>query len=870
MDRRIFDLRLGAFVAGVTMLAGVSPVDAQNAARDELASVPTPIVNEDYIEPPAHIAAAVLAQTGDEVSLNNGDPSNTWFLQTVSDGLPSLESFAKPHLNLGAWQIDPAAYRNRRLTTRSSVGYRLVHRDGDRTIDIDVPDEARVSGAQWSPDGSRVGFLAHFDDGTHVYVADASDGDSRQITRDYLLATNVTGFQWSQDGNEIFVVLRPEDMGAPPAKPAVPETPMVRLTTDTENRLRTYFDLLEDPWEIETIEYYSSGQLAAIDVDSRDVERIGPVRMIDGMDASPDGQVFEVEYMQGPFSYIVPASSVGSQTELWSRDGTVIEVLETDEIREYAVTDDDDDEEEDEQPERRGLTWRTDGGQGLMFLRRDAAPEGSDEEDEEEQEEADDAEPRMDRLYFWLPPYTEDSVEEVYATDDRMQGVAFDATGEMLFVTRREGGGQNATTTVHAVDLSAPDEEFLVYEREGDVEITEEPGSLAYMEGPNGGRVVRTTTDGQYAFLTGTQYFENPNEQAPRPFADRVEIRTGETERIWQSAADVHESIETVIDRDMTEMIVERQSPTMYPNQFYVNLETGEDRQVTANEDPTPDITATHRERFMVTRPDGFESLVEVAMPVGWVPGDPAPPAMFWFYPREYSDQEDYSEGFERYNANDFPNLGTRSMEILTLHGYAVVEPDLPIVGEDGLYNDNYQQDLRNTLATVIDSLDDRGLADRAKLGIGGHSYGAFGTANAMVHTPFFKAGIAGDGNYNRTLTPAAFQRERRYFWEAEQIYTEMSPFFYADRLTGALLMYHGMDDPNVGTHPDHARRMFHALNVLGKTASLYMYPFEEHGPATRETTLDLWARWTAWLDTYVKGESERLTMEEEMEGGVN
>jgi len=854
VDRRTFDFLLGVPLAGLILATGMHPLAAQNAAREELAAVDPAIIAEDYIEPPAHIAAAVLAPRWEDVSLSNGDPSNTWFLQSISDGPPSLATYARPHLNLGGWQIDPVAKRNRRLTTRSDVGYRLVHRDGERTIDLEVPNGARVSGATWSPDGSQIAFFAHFDDGTHIYVADVADGDSRQITREHVLATNVTGIEWSGDGSEIFTFLPPEDWGPAPEKPAVPETPMVRLTTETENRLRTYFDLLEDPWEIETIEHFSTGQVAAIDVDSRDVTRIGPEIMATGIDPSPEGDVLRVTQMVGPFSYIVPSTSVGSRTELWTRDGTVIEVLDERDLRESAVTDDDDDEEEDDEPEKRGLTWRTDGGPGMMFLRRDAAPESSDEEQEEE------AEPRMDRLFYWLPPYTDDSVEEVYVSEREMQSVAFDAEGGMLFVTRRQGGGQNATVRVHAVDLSAPDEEYLVYEREGDVELTDEPGTLAYMEGPNGGRVVRTTTDGSSVFLTGTQYFENPEEDAPRPFADRVEIRTGETERIWQSAPDVHESIETVLDRDMTEMIVERQSPTMRPNQFYVNLETGEDRQVTFNVDHTPEITALHRERFMVTRPDGFESLVEVTMPAGWEPGDPAPPGMFWFYPREYEDQEDYDEGFERYNRNDFPNVGTRSMQIMALQGYSVIEPDLPIVGGD-TPNDNYVQDLRNTLATVIDSLDDRGLADRARLGIGGHSYGAFGTANAMVNTPFFKAGIAGDGNYNRTLTPAAFQRERRYLWEAEQVYLEMSPFLVADRMTGALLMYHGMDDPNVGTHPDHARRMFHALNVLGKTASLYMYPYEEHGPATRETLLDLWARWTIWLDTHVKGERERLTM---------
>jgi dipeptidyl aminopeptidase/acylaminoacyl peptidase len=260
---------------------------------------------------------------------------------------------------------------------------------------------------------------------------------------------------------------------------------------------------------------------------------------------------------------------------------------------------------------------------------------------------------------------------------------------------------------------------------------------------------------------------------------------------------------------------------------------------------------------------------VSVTLPPDWRPGTSLP-GMFWFYPREYTEQEDYDEGFETYNPNRFPRVGARSMEMLTLLGYAVIEPDLPIVGPQGRRNDEYPHDLRNTLATVIDTISTRGWVDRNRLAIGGHSYGAFGTANAMIQTPFFKAGIAGDGNYNRSLTPAGFQSERRWLWEAQDLYIEMSPFFQADRLTGALLMYHGMDDHNVGTHPIHADRMFHALEVLGKTASLYKYPYEDHGPATLETTLDLWARWLAWLDLYVKnpGQQDRITTDDGPTGG--
>jgi dipeptidyl aminopeptidase/acylaminoacyl peptidase len=192
-------------------------------------------------------------------------------------------------------------------------------------------------------------------------------------------------------------------------------------------------------------------------------------------------------------------------------------------------------------------------------------------------------------------------------------------------------------------------------------------------------------------------------------------------------------------------------------------------------------------------------------------------------------------------------------MEIMATQGYAIVQPDAPIFGESGRMNDNYVPDLRNNLSAVIDELDRRGIIDRQRLGLGGHSYGAFSTVNAMVNTPFFNAGIAGDGNYHRTLTPTGVQSERRDLWDARETYLSMSPFLYADRLQGALLMYHSEEDQNTGTDPVNSIRLFHALQSMGKPAALFMYPYEDHGPLMKDTLLDQWGRWVAWLDLYVK-----------------
>jgi dipeptidyl aminopeptidase/acylaminoacyl peptidase len=851
--------------AGLLVGPSLRPAAAQSAP---VGSQPRAVLDtEGYVEPDAVIRDAVLAPRWRNVTVSNLDPTGRYFVHAVSDGPPPLERFARPHLNLGALQIDPQANRSRRLTTRSELGYQLVSTETGSRIDVEVPAGARVSGAVWSPDGSQLAFLAHTDEGTWLHVADTRDGASRRVMREPLLAVHVTEPVWTRDGRELAVVLAPSNRSPMPVEGAVPASPMVRQTTDVENQLRTYFDLLESPHEKELVRWFSTGQLALVDVASGTPTRVGAERMITAIDPAPDGNHVRVEFLTGELSYIVPTMSSATREELWDRSGAVLAVLTETPAREGA-DDDDADADGDGDPQRRALKWHP-TEPGLLYLQMDAendeAANGAADGDASsagagDEPDADEQRSRpMDRLYHWAPPFTEGSAVELYATSQRMRSVDVDASGGTLFITRGQlSWSGDGSQTLHAVRLDAPDEEHLISRRSGD-DWADDPGVPMMVAGGRGLEVVRMTDDGSSVYLSGTDWPDDPSAEAPRPFIDRRDIETGATERIFESAADRFEQVAGVASDDLSALLLHVESRTEVPQVVRLDRATGERTTLTDNVDYTPDLTRAHQVRFMVTRPDGFASQVAVTLPPGWSEGDAPPPALFWFYPREYTSQEQYeSRTVARFNRNEFPELRTRSMEIMALNGYAVVTPDLPIVGDPGQMNDNYVQDLRNTLSAVIDSLSARGLVDRARLGIGGHSYGAFGTVNAMVNTPFFKAGIAGDGNYNRSLTPAGFQSERRQLWEAEQIYIEMSPFFTADRLTGSLLMYHGMDDHNVGTHPDHSRRLFHALNVLGKDAALYMYPFEDHGPATRETLLDLWARWTAWLDLHVKGEPSR------------
>lgn len=829
----------------VILAAAVPPLRAQEQTTDVL-------TRESFLRPPDRIANVVMAPSYRNVTLGNPSPDGRYFLEQRGDGPISMAVLAKPFYRLGGEQIDFGANRSRSLTMRNGAGIDIIDGQTGNTVSIQIPDGARVSSARWSPDGSQVAFFAHFDDQTRIYVADARNGQSRDVTRQPVLATGYTSFQWTADGRSIVTVLPPENRGNPPVKPAVPTTPQVRLTKPGTNQIRTYPDLLEGPYEKDLVRYYATGQLAVVDVQRRRARRVGEPAMITDVDISPDGMYAQVTTMREPFSYIVPVRQFGNATEIWSlENGAVMTLLSEQELRDGSPQDDDDDNGSD----KRGFAWRPDG-QGLSFLQMEPRQEGDSAQTEPAEGEQRARSRRQDRVFQWLPPFDSTSMTEVYANNTRMQIVRYSEDAQTLFI--REQQGQNAHE--FAVFLDDPETKHTIWRGEGGgggfggfFRGGGRTPSLMTKSLPNGTSVPRVSSDGNNVFLSGTEYHDNPMEDGPQSYIDKVEIRSGEKERIYETENnDVYERVLAVLNDDATQLVVSREGPSDVPDSYMRDLTTGQMRQVTQNTDYTPEITRAQRRRYNIPRVDGLEIAVNVTLPEDWN-GDPLP-GMIWFYPREYTDQDDYDESArDNYNKNRFPGVGSRSMDILVLDGYAVIEPDAPIIGESGRMNDNYVNDLRNNLAAVIDFLDAEGIVDRKRMAVGGHSYGAFSTFNAMVHTPFFKAGIAGDGNNNRTLTPFSFQSERRSVWEAQELYIEMSPFFNADHMSGALLMYHGEHDQNVGTFPIHSWRLFEALEALDKTASLYVYPFEDHGPATRETILDLWSRWTAWLDKYVK-----------------
>jgi dipeptidyl aminopeptidase/acylaminoacyl peptidase len=750
---------------------------------------------------------------------------------------------------------------------------------------VETPKGATVSAPSWSPDGKLLAYIANFETASHIYVADVASGKSSQVTRTPLLATLVTSLDWTADGKSVMAVLVPDGRTAEPKRPEIATGPQVRVWTEgVKAAERNYWSLLQDPYEQELLEYYTTGQLASIDVKTKAVKKVGAPTMIQNVDGSPDGQYFRVTTMAKPFSYVVQYSSFGASEEIWDLNGKMLAQVTKRSVR--FLTDSTaggaGGRGGRDSTAKRSLAWMPAGG-GIVYLEQVPSPRRSEDSTAAGvgrggRGGAGGTSSRPDRVVQWSPPFGPNDTKVLYTSDAPIAEMVFSDDAKMLFV----GASNNGTGEIFAVSLDDSSRKFSLVRQRGytpafsglgggrfgggggggrggaddSVAFYANPGALMTKRGTSGVQVAQVSSDGA-VFFEGTRYHPSYLQNPPQPFVDKVEIRTGTKTRIFEGARDAFENVTAALDDDFTKAIVVRESPKQVPDSYLRDMKSGQLTKLTSNQDYTPEFTTAIRKRIDVHRADGIRFVVNLTLPPNYQQGTRLP-AMFWLYPYEYTDQAGYDRTLRTENVNRFPQAGPRTIEYLVTQGYAVANFSPPVIGESGRMNDNYVIDLQKNLYAVIDELDRQGYIDRTRLGIGGHSYGAFTTMNAMVHTPYFKAGIAGDGMYNRTLTPNGFQSERRDLWDGQQTYLEMSPMLYADQLQGAVLMYHSIEDQNVGTDLISSVRMMQALRAHGKTASLYMYPYEDHGPATKETLLDQWARWTAWLDIYVKHAGEK------------
>jgi dipeptidyl aminopeptidase/acylaminoacyl peptidase len=832
---------------------------------------------ETFVSPPP-VVERIIKTPRTDITFTAPSPDRKWFLKSGGVDRGDIMAYGKPHIYLAGLPIDTLANRSRTLTTSTRQSLVLVDPRSGATRPIETPKGASISGQSWSPNGTQVAYIANFDNASHIYVADAVTGRAAQVTKTPILGTLVTGFEWTGDGKSIVTVLVPDMRGAKPVHGTngVEDGPQVRLTDSRIVPQVIHYSLLQDPHDKAMLKYYTTGQLAIIDAKTRAVRKLGAPAMIRSIDPSPDGQYVRVTRMTEPFSYLVPASNFGSIEEVWDMSGKVLATLNTTPLREGERTSTDivargggrGGDTPGSDTAKRNIQWNP-VGPGLVYLQSVfASAEGGNAGRGGRGAAQGPRQASSVKYVNWTAPFTAADAKVIYEGSGRMTGVSYGVDGKTMFVA--DSGTVIAVRDGKRFNLGAgvtmPSGGFSGFGGGGGrggatgADTTVRGGTLAMRMNNVGLPAVVVSTDGKSVYVAGTRT-PGPNwqSQAPRPWVDRIDIETGKRTRVFDNTeAGAYDEFMTALDDDYSQYIYSHESPTTVADAWLRDTKANSTKKITNNKDVAPEVSGAQYKRIVVTRPrDGLKFFADVTLPKDWKPGTKLP-GIIWFYPREYTTQAEYDRSKYGTNVNRFPDVPSlrpaSSIKLWVTQGYALIEPDIPIFGDTGRMNDNYTRDVKENLDAVLDAVVDAGYVDRNRMGIGGHSYGAFSTVNAMTLVPYFKAGIAGDGMYNRTLTPFGFQSEGRNFYQAQDMYVDVSPFFRADKISGALLMYHSIEDQNVGTALESSTRMFHALQGLGKPAALYLYPYEDHSVATYRTDLDQWARWLAWFDVYVKG----------------
>ena len=781
-----------------------------------------PAQQQAYRQPPAPIADILDAPQTPAVFVS---PDRAWLLLYERAGLPPIAEVSEPELRLAGLRINPRTGGPSREITGTGLSVRSIPTRG-RAVQqrrIETPAGARIGFPFWSEDSKRVAFTVTTDSAVHIWVADVATGAARRLDAPRLNASYGSPCSWI-DATRLACKVIPPDRGAPPEVSTTPTGPVIQEAAGRAAPNRTYQDLLEKPSDEALFEYHATNRIAIVPIDGP-ARLIGEAGMHRGAEPSPDGRYLLVETAHRPFSYVVPVGRFPQRIDIWDLDGRLVKrVTDRPLIEEMPIAFD------AVVPGPRNPDWRSDAPATLVWI------EALDAGDPARAME------RRDRLVQLEAPFAGEprTVLDVgYRINDvtwRSDGLAL--VSERWWKSRRE--------RLWAVTPgTAP---RLVFDRSSEDRYGD-PGSFVTTTGPHGTEVLLTTRDGRFAYLSG----QGASAEGDRPFLDRIELTTGKTTRLWRSQAPYYEAVAAVLDPDARQVITRRESVTEAPNYFLRDLRSGRSVALTEFKDPAPQFAGVSRELIKYKRADGVELSATLYLPPGYDRSRGPLPFLFWAYPQEFKTAAAAAQ--VRGSPYRFVRPQGASHLFVLTQGYGVLDdPAMPIVGEGSAEpNDTYIEQLVAGAQAAVDEVVRRGVADRERIAIGGHSYGAFMTANLLAHSDLFRTGIARSGAYNRTLTPFGFQAEERDFWKAQDTYMKMSPFTFAHRINEPVLMIHGEADNNSGTFPVQSERMFAAIKGNGGVVRFVLLPSESHGYRARESVGHVLWEMVTWLDRYVK-----------------
>ncbi len=777
-----------------------------------------------YQKPPKAVLDVLDAPASSLVSVS---PSRDRLIVATPVRYPSIVELAEPMLRLAGSRINPRT--NGPYNSTRIVKLTLKNISDGKETPLTLPPNAKMGMPEWSNDGKQFAVANTTVNGVELWIGDAVTGKLRRIPG----VTLNTAFggrgggdaaQWMPDSKTLLCRTIVAGRGAPPAAPTAPTGPTVQENYGKAAPAWTLQDLLRNAHDEKLYDYYATSQLALINTATGRVAPLGKPAIFGSIEPSPDGKHILVATIHRPYSYLLSAGSFPRLVEVWDRAGKSVYKLADLPLADQVPI-------EGVPTGPRNYNWRPTEPATLVWVE---ALDGGNTRKKAS---------LRDVAKTLKAPFTGQPVELV-KTEHRYAGLTWGEKDGLVFV--RDYDRSRRWSRAFMLSADNPSQAAKIVWDRSQQDRYGDPGNPMMKRLPNGQGVIHQ--NGDFIYLSG----QGASPKGDRPFLDRFNLKTLKSERVFQCDDSSYESVVALLADDGSRFITRYETQTTPPN-YFIRAAGSETKQALTNfPDPTPQLRGVRKQLVRYKRKDGVDLSFTLYLPPDYKEGTSLP-TVVWAYPIEFSDAS--VAGQVSGSENRFTTFGGMSHLFFALMGYAVLDgATMPVIGDPETMNNTYIEQIVSSAEAAIDKAVSMGVTDRNHVGVGGHSYGAFMTANLLAHSDLFKAGIARSGAYNRTLTPFGFQSERRTFWEAPEMYFKVSPFMHAHKINEPILLTHGEADNNAGTHPIQTDRLYQAIKGNGGNVRYVTLPLESHGYAARESIEHTLWEMITWFDKHVKG----------------
>lgn len=775
----------------------------------------------NYQQPPAIMRDLLLAPSTPSVSLGS---KAEWMLIMERSSYPSIAELSEPELRIGGLRMNPANFSASRTGAVTKISLRNIATKTDFPVQ-GMPADLHAANIQWSPDQTKFAFIHTSDTRVDLYVVTMATKSAQKINQ--LPLNTLPGFSFAWAGNEKLVYKTvPANNKPMPGKKPAPSGPIVQESLGKQGASRTYQDLIKSPYDEEMFTYLTTAQLMVNDFKSE--QALGTPDIYSLVSVSPDNNYLLVSTVAKPYSYLVPYTSFPQRVYIMSMKGVIVKTIANNPSAEGAPIGFD-----DEPDFPRNFQWRADVPATVIYVQ--AVDKGLGRSKSE----------FRDAVYA-INPLSQEPPIELFKTTKRFQGITW---GDKDHAIVYESMFSNRKTRMSLYNPTTGKLDSLFERSSND----------AYSD--IGMPLTRKNEFGKNTLIIQKEKeillrSQGSSPDGDMPLLQSMDLTTGKRTPLWRCTPPYYETVIEMIDIEKGIFLTSRESTNETQNYYLRDLKKPAPVGIplTSFKNPYPQLDGVTKIKVSYKRADNIDLTGDLYLPKDYTASkNGALPVIIWAYPREYKSAADAAQ--VRGSKFTFTRLNWGSPIYWVTQGYAVLDnAEMPIVGEGNKEpNDQFIPQLYLNAHAAIQHLAILGVGDSNRVAVGGHSYGAFMTANLLAHTNLFKAGIARSGAYNRTLTPFGFQAEERTYWEAPDVYFNMSPFSFANKIKTPLLLIHGEMDNNSGTFPIQSERLYNAIKGHGGTVRYVQLPYESHGYAARENLLHMLWEQHQWLEKYVK-----------------